>query len=77
MGLIQTLKSEFAKKVKALPEDPETIMVGYARDKDGNIIKGMVNTVPFKPDMLIERCGKIYRVDKKGTQRFVCNKGDV
>jgi hypothetical protein len=33
--------------------------------------KQYVSSIPFKPGMLIKRCGKVYQVDAKGTQRQV------
>lgn len=77
MGVIQKIKQAFGLEQKKDVMPPESIAVSYARDKDGNLMPGMVNTIPFKPNMLIERCGKIYRVDGKGTQRFVGYKDDA
>jgi len=52
------------------PVSQPEIMINFMRDpKTGSIVR--TRTVPFKPGMVIERGGRRYQVDKKGTQRRV------
>jgi hypothetical protein len=46
-----------------------TIPVEYGRNKNGDIDK--VRLVPFEPGLIINRLGKSYVLDAKGTQRRV------
>lgn len=50
-------------------DHPIRVPVEYGRDKDGKIDK--IRLVPFKPGMVIHRCGCQYVLDKHGTQRLV------
>jgi hypothetical protein len=48
-------------------EQPNIMICYLNKDRLGDQIR----TLPFKPGMTIDRCGKKYQVDKNGTQRRI------
>ena len=48
---------------------PPQILLNYVRDEKGNIAG--VRHMDLRAGSIIKRCGKIYRIDKNGTQRRV------
>lgn len=46
------------------------IMLQLMRDKNSGLIVS-VRHVDLTPGMRIERCGRVYQIDKNGTQRRV------
>jgi hypothetical protein len=52
------------------PENNQPMMpVGYLRNRKGEIVS--IQLIPFKEGTMIERCSKLYVVDKNGTQHRV------
>ncbi len=47
-------------------EDPPRVMVATRHDENGKL---MIGSLPFKPGMIVERCGKKYQIDERGVQR--------
>jgi len=55
------------KQTGLLSKEPPAIALRF-KEIDG---KHYIQSAPFRPGMMIKRCGKTYQVDANGTQRRV------